>query len=205
MFGDRRLSLERPVIEAGLGRLREQGRKTAVDFQLHDLPAHGQAVIAVGGLTAGMEYPVGRLAVLTEGQSILGKKRKSKPVTNRQKLDSYADLSPGDLVVHEHHGVGRFLEMTKMTVDGVEKDYVKIAYAGADVLYVPATQLDLVSKYIGSGEDAKRSSPSWGVPTGRRPRPGPKRRSRIWPRASSSSTPSGSGSPASPSPPTPPG
>ena len=137
--------------------LREQGRKTAVDFQLHDLPAHGQAVIAVGGLTAGMEYPVGRLAVLTEGQSILGKKRKSKPVTNRQKLDSYADLSPGDLVVHEHHGVGRFLEMTKMTVDGVEKDYVKIAYAGADVLYVPATQLDLVSKYIGSGEDANET------------------------------------------------
>ncbi len=118
--------------------LREQGRKTAVDFQLHDLPAHGQAVIAVGGLTAGMEYPVGRLAVLTEGQSILGKKRKSKPVTNRQKLDSYADLSPGDLVVHEHHGV-------------------KIAYAGADVLYVPATQLDLVSKYIGSGEDANET------------------------------------------------
>ncbi|MFQ9915217.1 MAG: CarD family transcriptional regulator [Flavonifractor plautii] len=77
-----------------------------------------------------MEYPVGRFAVLTEGQSLLGKKRRSKPVTNRQKLGSYADLSPGDLVVHEHHGVGRFLEMTKMTVDGVQKDYVKIAYAG---------------------------------------------------------------------------
>ena len=110
-----------------------------------------------GGLTAGMEYPVGRFAVLTEGQSLLGKKRRSKPVTNRQKLGSYADLSPGDLVVHEHHGVGRFLEMTKMTVDGVQKDYVKIAYAGADVLYVPATQLDLVSKYIGSGEDAQET------------------------------------------------
>ena len=134
--------------------LREQKMTTAVDFQLHELPGYGKAVIAVGGLTAGMEYPVGRFAVLTEGQSLLGKKRRSKPVTNRQKLGSYADLSPGDLVVHEHHGVGRFLEMTKMTVDGVQKDYVKIAYAGADVLYVPATQLDLVSKYIGGGEDA---------------------------------------------------
>ena len=134
--------------------LREQKMTTAVDFQLHDLPAYGKAVIAVGGVSAGMEYPVGRLAVLTEGQSALGKKRKSKAVTNRQKLGSYADLSPGDLVVHEHHGVGRFLEMTKMTVDGVEKDFVKIAYAGTDVLYVPATQLDLVSKYIGSGEDS---------------------------------------------------
>ena len=134
--------------------LREQKMTTAVDFQLHELPGYGKAVIAVGGLTAGMEYPVGRFAVLTEGQSLLGKKRRSKPVTNRQKLGSYADLSPGD---HEHHGVGRFLEMTKMTVDGVQKDYVKIAYAGADVLYVPATQLDLVSKYIGSGEDAQET------------------------------------------------
>lgn len=137
--------------------LREQKMTTAVDFQLHELPGYGKAVIAVGGLTAGMEYPVGRFAVLTEGQSLLGKKRRSKPVTNRQKLGSYADLSPGDLVVHEHHGVGRFLEMTKMTVDGVQKDYVKIAYAGADVLYVPATQLDLVSKYIGSREDAQET------------------------------------------------
>ena len=137
--------------------LREQKMTTAVDFQLHELPGYGKAVIAVGGLTAGMEYPVGRFAVLTEGQSLLGKKRRSKPVTNRQKLGSYADLPPGDLVVHEHHGVGRFLEMTKMTVDGVQKDYVKIAYAGADVLYVPATQLDLVSKYIGSGEDAQET------------------------------------------------
>ena len=137
--------------------LREQKMTTAVDFQLHELPGYGKAVIAVGGLTAGMEYPVGRFAVLTEGQSLLGKKRRSKPVTNRQKLGSYADLSPGDLVVHEHHGVGRFQEMTKMTVDGVQKDYVKIAYAGADVLYVPATQLDLVSKYIGSGEDAQET------------------------------------------------
>ena len=125
-----------------------------VSTLIETLPGYGKAVIAVGGLTAGMEYPVGRFAVLTEGQSLLGKKRRSKPVTNRQKLGSYADLSPGDLVVHEHHGVGRFLEMTKMTVDGVQKDYVKIAYAGADVLYVPATQLDLVSKYIGGGEDA---------------------------------------------------
>lgn len=134
--------------------LREQGLKTAVDFQLHELPKPGKAVIAVGGLSAGMEYPQARCAVLTEGRAAPGKKKPVKAATNRQKLGSYADLSPGDLVVHEHHGIGRFVEMTKMTVDGVEKDYVKLAYAGADVLYVPATQLDLVSKYIGGGEDA---------------------------------------------------
>ena len=137
--------------------LREQNMKTAVDFQLHGLPDYGRAVIAVGGLTAGVEYPSAHLAVLTEGQGALPKKKKLKALTNREKLKSYADLSPGDLVVHAHHGVGRFLEMTKMAVDGIEKDYVKIAYAGADVLYVPATQLDLVSKYIGAGEDAQET------------------------------------------------
>ncbi|MEG2455572.1 MAG: CarD family transcriptional regulator, partial [Oscillospiraceae bacterium] len=135
--------------------LRDQKIKAAVDFALHDLPKPGDAVIAVGGLSAGFEYPAAKLAVLTEGAAPTGKKKQpKKPTTNRQKLNSYADLSPGDLVVHEHHGVGRFLEMTKMSVDGLEKDYVKIAYAGADVLYVPATQLDLVSKYIGGGDDA---------------------------------------------------
>ena len=138
--------------------LREQNLKTAVDFQLHDLPQHGKAVIAVGGLSAGIEYPRGQWAVLTEGQALPGKKgKRTKAVTNREKLGSYADLSPGDLVVHEHHGIGRFVEMTKMTVDGIEKDYVKLAYAGADVLYVPATQLDLVNKYIGGGEDAQET------------------------------------------------
>ncbi|MEG2098248.1 MAG: CarD family transcriptional regulator, partial [Pseudoflavonifractor sp.] len=128
--------------------LREQKLRAAVDFALHDLPAPGQAVIAVGGLSSGLEYPGAKLAVLTEGQLVTGKKKRTqKPVTNRQKLGSYADLSLGDLVVHEHHGIGRYEGMVKMPVDGVEKDYVKIAYAGADVLYVPATQLDLVSKY----------------------------------------------------------
>ena len=58
-------------------------------------------------------------------------------------------------MVHEHHGIGRFVAMEQMRIDGAVKDYIKIAYAGSDVLFVPATQLDLVSKYIGSGgEDA---------------------------------------------------
>ena len=52
-----------------------------------------------------------------------------------------------------HHGIGRFAGIQRMPVDGVEKDYIKIDYAGGDCLYVPVTQLDLVSKYIGGGED----------------------------------------------------
>ena len=138
--------------------LREQKIKSSVDFQLKELPRPGQVVIAVGGLSCGFEYPSIQLAVLTEGEKAAPKKsRTRKDATNRQKLKSYADLTPGDLVVHEHHGVGRYVGMVKMPVEGIEKDYVKIAYAGSDVLYVPATQLDLVSKYIGGGEDANET------------------------------------------------
>ncbi len=98
--------------------------------------------------------------MLTEGQltaTSAGKRQRVKKASNRQKIQSYTDLSPGDLVVHEHHGVGRFVGIQRLPVDGVEKDYIKIDYAGGDCLYVPATQLDLVSKYIGGGEDQERT------------------------------------------------
>ncbi|WP_302497089.1 transcription-repair coupling factor, partial [uncultured Flavonifractor sp.] len=135
--------------------LREQKVTSGVEFSPKTLPKPGQIMLTVGGLSGGMEYPDLKLAVITEGQAAPQKRpRQKKETTNRQKLTSYADLSPGDLVVHEHHGVGRYVGMVKMPADGIEKDYVKIAYAGSDVLYVPATQLDLVSKYIGGGEDA---------------------------------------------------
>ena len=135
--------------------LREKKVRTAVDFQLHELPGPGKAVICLGGLSAGFEYPDASAAVLTEGRAVPARKVRAKRDSSRQKLASYADLSPGDLVVHEHHGIGRYVGMVKMSADGVQKDYVKIAYAGTDTLYVPATQLDLVSKYIGSGDDTE--------------------------------------------------
>ena len=59
-------------------------------------------------------------------------------------------------MVHEHHGIGRFVGMVKMPVDGADRDYIKLQFAGADILYVPALQLDLVSKYIGGGDDPGR-------------------------------------------------
>ena len=127
----------------------------ALDLNCGEMPGPGEIRIAVGALSAGAEYPQISLAVLTEGQltaSTAGKQpaRKAKK-DNRQKILSYADLSVGDLVVHSAHGVGRFEGIRKMPVDGVEKDYIKIVYAGGDSLYVPATGLDQVSKYIGGG------------------------------------------------------
>ena len=137
-------------------------------FTSHDIPCRvlegldspfsdGECVVCRGALSGGVEYPLSRFAILTDMQLMhpgLKKKKKLKKSGGRKRqLDSYNDLSVGDLVVHEYHGIGRFAGIVKMKVDGVEKDYVKINYAGADCLYVPATQLDLVSKYIGGGED----------------------------------------------------
>ncbi len=137
--------------------LEERGIPATLDFALSAMPAPGQVTIAVGALSAGAEWPQLGLAVLTEGQLTApvsgrkGRPRLHRSDSSRQRLQSYTDLTPGDLVVHAHHGIGRFVGMQRMPVDGVEKDYIKIAYAGRDVLYVPATSLDLVSKYIGGG------------------------------------------------------
>ena len=138
--------------------LEERGIPAALCHPDDPLPEGGHAAIMQGAVSAGSEWPALKLAILTEGQlteRVSGKKRKPRAAkdSNRQKLRSYTDLSPGDLVVHAHHGIGRFVEMLRLPVDGVEKDYIKIAYAGSDCLYVPATSLDLVSKYIGTGDN----------------------------------------------------
>lgn len=132
------------------------GIKTSFDSGLKELPPKGSCLVSVGALTSGYEYPDAGIAVLTDSQIISGglrRAKKKKAMKDRLGIESYADLSVGDLVVHEYHGIGRFAGIFKMPVDGVDKDYVKICYAGTDSLYVPATQLDLVSKYIGGGED----------------------------------------------------
>ncbi len=133
---------------------------SSLDYSLTSLPERGACAIGIGALSAGAEYPDSKIAVMTEGQ-ITGAPAKKlgirkKADKNRQKLLSYADLSVGDLVVHEHHGIGRFMGIFQMPVDGIQKDYIKISYSGTDSLYVPATQLDLVSKYIGSGGEDKQ-------------------------------------------------
>ena len=136
--------------------LTSRGLSAFLCIPLNTMPQPGQILLAEGTLPNGMEYPDCKLAVLTEGQLITRatqKKKSKKSATNRQKLNSFTDLTPGDLVVHENYGIGRFVAMEQIRVDGAVKDYVKIAYQGTDTLFVPATQLDMVSKYIGGGED----------------------------------------------------
>ena len=135
----------------------DHGLPALIRADLDKLPAQGECCITVGALSAGIEYPGLKLAVLTDAQLLRAKNKKAakgrKLPAGRQRIENYADLSVGDYVVHENHGIGRFAGIVKMQVDGLEKDYVKINYAGTDSLYVPATQLDMVSKYTGAGED----------------------------------------------------
>ncbi len=134
--------------------LASDGISSALDYSLVKLPPAGKCYLSTPAISAGFEYPALKLAVLTEGQLTSGRNYlggKRKKASDRVRLKSYTDLTKGDLVVHEHHGIGRFEGIIKMQVEGAEKDYIKIAYAGTDFLYVPATQLDLVSKYIGGG------------------------------------------------------
>ena len=140
--------------------LRAKGLSAFLCIPLTMLPKPGQILLSEGTLPYGMEYPLSRLAVLSEGQLMAKAEPRRKPAkktgaTNRQKLNSFTDLTPGDLVVHENYGIGRFVAMEQIKVDNAVKDYIKIAYQGSDTLFVPATQLDMVSKYIGGGgEDA---------------------------------------------------
>ena len=138
--------------------LRDKGLSSFICIPLTTLPKAGQILLTDGTLPFGMEYPLCKLAVLTEGQliaKVLPKRKapKKTTATNRQKLNAFTDLTPGDLVVHENYGIGRFVAMEQIKVDGAVKDYIKIAYQGSDTLFVPATQLDMVSKYIGGGGD----------------------------------------------------
>ena len=156
-FGSRVLCGTRRRAELLQEMLREKGLSAFLCIPLTTMPQPGQILLAEGTLPYGMEYPAAKLAVLTEGQLLAKgepkKKAAKKTATNRQKLNSFTDLTPGDLVVHENYGIGRFVAMERIKVDGAIKDYIEIAYQGSDTLFVPATQLDLVSKYIGGGED----------------------------------------------------
>ena len=112
--------------------------------------------VAAGTLTAGFEYPELRVGVISytlqEGK---GKRRTAKKKRGKDAITTLEDVTPGDYVVHVTHGIGQFTGITQLDLQGVKKDYLKIQYAGKDVLFVPVTQLDLVSKYIGPREDRK--------------------------------------------------
>ena len=129
----------------------ERGVQSVYTMSTDTAPA-GVTVIP-GGLSAGFEIPSQKFMLITHRFiAPEGKKHKRKHKAG-QEIGSLDELKKGDYVVHEAHGIGVFDGINRITQGGVTKDYIKIKYAKSDVLYVPVTQLDLVSKYIGAAEN----------------------------------------------------
>ena len=116
----------------------------------------GNGILA-DGIDTGVVLPALKLAVLGE-QEIVGRRRAHRRPGRRRPAagSSYQDLNPGDYVVHSHHGIGRFDGLVSRSIAGVERDYLVIAYARGDRLYVPTDQLAAVRKYTG-GESPRVS------------------------------------------------
>lgn len=114
-------------------------------------------LITTGSLSGGFEYPQLKLAVISD-RDIFKKKRMKKagrPPKDQKALRSAEDLNVGDYVVHVNHGIGQYVGQELVKAGGITKDYFKIKYGGTDFLYVPATQLDMLHKYVGSKTELK--------------------------------------------------
>ena len=116
----------------------------------------GEILVAYGHARKGFEYPLINFAVMTESD-IFGQEQKKKKKKNYSgsRIQDFAELSIGDFVVHEKHGLGIYRGIEKVEVDRIVKDYIKIEYRGGSNLYIPATQLDCLQKY--SGADASKA------------------------------------------------
>ncbi|MCM3598939.1 transcription-repair coupling factor [Metabacillus idriensis] len=132
---------------------------TAAFLKKNEAPKLGNLYLMEGDLQTGFELPMQKLAVITEEE--LFKKRvkkqpKSQKISNAERIKSYSELQVGDHVVHVNHGIGKYLGIETLVINGVHKDYLHIRYHGSDKLYVPVEQIDLIQKYVGSeGKEPK--------------------------------------------------
>lgn len=153
-----------------MGGTEKAAKNLAEDLENEDVPAlyfplepaefpRGRVSVLPGALSGGFGYPHEKFYAFTYGRNaVASKKRKSRSGFKKgQSLHSLDELKKGDYVVHSLHGIGVFDGINKLEVGKITKDYIKIKYAKGDVLYVPVTQLDLVSKYIGPHEDDGRT------------------------------------------------
>ena len=130
-------------------------------FYANSLEGHvraGNVVISNGSLLAGFELPGCRLVVLTESE-VYGQRKKPRREWRRSdRLAPFVDIKAGDYVVHVNHGIGRYLGVTPLTIQGIQKEYLLVKFAGEDKLYVPVDQVGLIQKYLGSEGEAPRLS-----------------------------------------------
>ena len=118
------------------------------------MPVYKGVTIAEGGLSGGFEYFSISTVLISWGRYVNPASESTRTRKNKNSLDlqNLNELTLGDYVVHSSYGVGTFGGIQKIKSDGITKDFIKINYAKSDVLYVPITQLDMVSKYVGGKE-----------------------------------------------------
>lgn len=134
--------------------LRRNGIKALFTTEVAFGSADG-VYVCPGGLSAGFDMPELGFTVISQGRAAVKMTKFKGKRKDAKEIGSIEELKTGDYVVHAAHGIGIFQGIEQLTAGGITKDYIKIQYAGKDVLYLPVTQLDLVSKYIGAAtEDA---------------------------------------------------
>lgn len=134
--------------------LKDSGMENQIRGMEDEVATRGISIFP-WALDQGFELPAGKLAIFTESE-IYRKEKRRQVKAQRQNKDEmllFADLKPGDFVVHLYHGIGKFIGIEKIGVDGIEKDYFAIKYAGEDKLYVPLDQIQLLQKYLGADAD----------------------------------------------------
>lgn len=145
---------------------RTRAKRLAEDLRDYDLSSFysedmqrevkpGEIMAAYGYASEGYEYPMLKFVAISESD-IFGRKKKKKKRKKYegQRIQDFAELKPGDYVVHENHGIGVYKGIEKIEVEKIVKDYMKIVYAEGGVLYIPVAQMDLIQKYAGA--DAKK-------------------------------------------------
>lgn len=145
---------------------RTRAKRLAEDLRDYDLSSFysedmqrevkpGEIMAAYGYASEGYEYPMLKFVVISESDIFGRKKKKKKRKKYKgQRIQDFAELKPGDYVVHENHGIGVYKGIEKIEVEKIVKDYMKIVYAEGGVLYIPVAQMDLIQKYAGA--DAKK-------------------------------------------------
>lgn len=136
------------VMLAGNGERMDRMRRVLQDYSIEP------PQMLEGNLQTGFELASAGLIVITEGEMFSQKQRKArridKKVDNAERIKSYTELKVGDYVVHQNHGIGKYMGIGTLEIGGIHKDYIHILYAGGDKLSVPIEQIDLIQKYVGS-------------------------------------------------------
>ncbi len=136
------------------------------DYEVDNSFVHNKDAIRIGSLQimegqlqSGFELPMQKIALITEKELFNKRTRKSarrQKMSNAERIKNYSELKPGDYVVHVNHGIGKFIDIETLEINGIHKDYLHIRYQGTDKLYVPVDQIDLIQKYVGSeGKEPK--------------------------------------------------